>query len=347
MGGLRIGWVGMFALLTWGTTCAQPQVPQPDAPTLVVIVGMHVNKVQEINFKDGRVTLDFHIWFKWREPGQKPVVRCKEDAGEPQAACDKTAFNPLKSMELMNGKIDARSSKVEKVLQDNIHYASERWVVTVYKVWDISRFPFDRHTIELQLEDSERDRKALSMVPSGGSRLGKEIQIAGWRVPTFTHEQSTQAYDTDFGEGLGLRNAASQYSRATFRLDVVRNGPGPAVRLLTIVCLATLVAFVPFAINPRDIDPRFGLGVGAMFAVVANAFTIAQAVPDSDVLTVADKMHILCMAFIFSSIVVSALCLRWAETGREALQQRVDKWCTVGFPLAYTLTTAALIYWAV
>ena len=66
-------------------------------------------------------------------------------------------------------------------------------------------------------------------------------------------------------------------------------GRGAAIKLLSTVILATGVAFVSFMVKPSDLDARFGMGVGALFAVAASAFIVSASVPDSASLTVADQ----------------------------------------------------------
>ena len=62
--------------------------------------------------------------------------------------------------------------------------------------------------------------------------------------------------------------------------------------------------------KPSDLDARFGMGVGALFAVAASAFVVSASLPDSASLTVADKMHMVALGFIFLTLLLSAFCLR-------------------------------------
>jgi hypothetical protein len=110
------------------------------------------------------------------------------------------------------------------------------------------------------------------------------------------------------------------------------------------VIVSTLVAFVAFLIKPTDLDPRFGLGVGALFAVAASWFIVSSLVPDSAVLTLADMVHVISMVMIFVSVVVSARALWHAESGRDAQAAVLDRWCAVGFPVAFG--AACVAAWA-
>ena len=66
--------------------------------------------------------------------------------------------------------------------------------------------------------------------------------------------------------------------------------------------------------------------------------------PESQLLTVADQMHILSMGFIFASVVQSAISLKWDEAGDEAKWKRSDRICIVLFPAAFLLWSAWLVF---
>src|SRR5262245_56553347 len=65
-----------------------------------VIVGSYVNQILDLSFKDRRYIIDFWIWFRWKPEG---------------AMAD---YKPLDSFELINGRIDSKSSIVEKKIGD-------------------------------------------------------------------------------------------------------------------------------------------------------------------------------------------------------------------------------------
>jgi hypothetical protein len=314
---LRAAWVGLGV----AAGLAAPATAAPGK----VIVGTYINKMHEVSFKDSKFTLDFYIWFRW-----KPVGPLAD-------------YKPLESMDLINGRVDSKTAVVEKKIGD-MNYASARLTATVFETWRLETFPFDKHHVQVHVEDSGLFIDQLVFEPDlTNSRLGDEIALAGWTVSGFVTNAVAKTYKTNYGDTSLPTDAQSTFSRLTFGMNMTRQGFGPAVKLLSTVIFATLVAFVAFGIRPADVDPRFGLGVGALFAVAASAFVVASTVPDSDLLTIADQVHIIAMGFIFASIVQSAFCLKWDEAGEEARWKRVDAWSRVIFPLLFLLWTGWLI----
>ena len=314
---LRVLLIG--ALLAAGL--AAPASAEPNK----VVVGTYINKMQDISFKDSKLTLDFYIWFRWKAAGEL------------------SAYRPLDSMELINGRIDGKTSIVEKKIGD-LNYTSARITATIYKNWELEMFPFDKQRVTVQVEDSQFVSSVLQFEPDlANSGLGDEIGLPGWLFSGFATETMLKTYKSNYGDTSLPTDRLSTYSRLTFGTEMTRDGWGPAIKLLTTAIIATLVAFVAFLIRPTDVDPRFGLGVGALFAVAASGFVVASTEPDSGLLTIADQVHTVAMWFIFASLVQSALCLKWDEAGSKAKWKRLDLWSIVVFPLLFLVSTALLI----
>jgi hypothetical protein len=84
---LRALWIAV--LLAAGL--AAPVCAEPGK----VVVGTYINKMNEVSFKDSKFSLDFYIWFRWKPVGEL------------------ANYKPIESMELINGRIDGKTSIVE------------------------------------------------------------------------------------------------------------------------------------------------------------------------------------------------------------------------------------------
>lgn len=307
----------MLLVLMVGVAQAQPQQ---------VVVGSFVNKIRDLNFKENKYALDFYLWFRWKAEG---------------ALAD---YKPLESFEIINGKIENKSSIDEKKIGD-MNYAAVRVSATMSENWMLAQYPFDAHSMKVYIEDSRFTSKDIVFVADKtNSRLGDEIDMAGWSASNFAADVKAKVYRTNYGDISQPADARSEYSRFIFAMDIRRDSFGSALKLLSTVLLATAVAFVAFMVKPSDLDARFGMGVGALFAVAASAFIAASSVPDSGVMTVADMVHMIALAFIFASLLVSAVCLKLEVTGREELAFRIDHYCLALFPLAF-YGWAAYVVW--
>ena len=278
-----------------------------------------------MSFRERRYVIDFWIWFRW-----EPVGALKD-------------YNPLESFELINGRVDAKSSIVEKEI-DKVKLASARVTANVSQAWDVNAFPFDRHRLQIHIEDSKYAANDLVFeLDLANSRLGDEIELSGWTVTEFEPRVTNKVYDTNFGDVSLPTRDVSVYSRFTYSMDLLRETHDAAIKLLGGMFFATLVAFSAFLVSPSDTNTRFGIGVGALFAVATSAVIAAQAVPDSSALTAADKLHMISMGFIFASLLQSSLCMKLVENGHEFRSRRLDLGCLVAFPLLFALICGGVV----
>jgi hypothetical protein len=69
-----------------------------------------------------------------------------------------------------------------------------------------------------------------------------------------------------------------------------------------------------FFIKPFNIDPRFGLCVGGLFATIGNKYIIEGMVPSTNEVTMLDDLHNVTLVYIFLIITISVIsscrCMR-------------------------------------
>lgn len=300
-------------------TSAQAQPSQ-------VVVGTYVNRIQDIDFRDNRYAIDFYLWFRW-----KPEGRLAD-------------YKPLESFEIINGKVESKSGVVEKKIGE-VNYAAVRVNATMAEAWNLAKYPFDAHTMRIAVEDSNLTAGELVFVADrANSALGDELNMSGWRALNFGTQIDSKKYRTNYGDVSLPSDTQSVYSRFVFFMDIQRESYGSAFKLLSTVLLATAVAFLAFMVKPSDLDARFGMGVGALFAAAASAFIAASAVPESGVMTLADTTHMIALLVIFATLLMSTLCLKLEVSGREELAFRIDRICLVMFP-ALLYGWAAWVVW--
>ena len=107
--------------------------------------------------------------------------------------------------------------------------------------------------------------------------------------------------------------------------------------------LATAVAFVAFLVKPSDLDARFGMGVGCAVRRRGQRVHVSSPVPDSGAMTLADRMHMVALAFIFITLLLSALCLKLEVSKRRELAYRIDRVAVVLLPVLFYGWAAWLI----
>lgn len=296
---------------------------EDDRPPAEVVVGMYVNAIRSVSLQENAFEVDFWIWFRWPKDGR--------------------TVDPLASFEVVQGDIESKSGEVYEDL-DEVRYAACRVVARVTTFFDVHSFPNDRHTLRIVIEDSEHEDHELVFRADGeNSRLDPNVQVAGFLVGEARTDVTSHEYRTNYGDITLPSDAESTYSRFELQIDIKRPGLGFAVKLLWAFWLSSLIALVALFIKPINLDPRFGLGVGALFAAMANAFVINSALPETTDVTTADAAGMVSIAVIFISIVESIVSLWMFENGREAVAKRLDKISFVVITLAYVVVNVVVL----
>jgi hypothetical protein len=317
----------LCAIITLNAAARQGSVstapPSSASDPTLVTVGTYVNQIYAMNLKENIFTVDFYIWFRWK--------------GD--------AVNPIETFELMNGKISEKNLIPTRDIGDQ-HYAQARITAVINKFWDVSRFPLDSHDLAILIEDQNSDITRLRYVAdTENAGFDKDLKVVGYNATGGKAAITDNHYNTNYGDiSLPVGNE-SIYSRYGYAVHAARPSYSYFFKLFSTIFISAMVGFLAFLVKPVDLDPRFGLGVGALFAVVASTFVISSELPDSERMTMADSINLASMIMIFLSLIQSAIALKIysrSENG-ERLAGRLDTICIVVFPLVYILWILAIV----
>ena len=308
--------LALLSLAAWPVSAAAP----PEGPDSVH-VGMYVNRIYDVSLRDNRFTADFYLWFRWKNKD----------------------LDPVKSFEIVGGEKTFQSEPYRSKDGD-VNYAFSRVTAVMTQHWDVSAFPFDDHVLTVQIEDGESETGTLVYVLDAGN-LGKspDIKIPGWALDKFYFGVVPYTYATNYGDPTLPPENQSIFSRFYCSVRVVRAGVGYFIKLFIAVFLSALIAFMSFFISPTDLQSRTGLGVGAIFAAVGSQYVIASSLPDSNIMTMADQLHIAAFLFIFLSILVAVISLNLYNRGKKESSAKLDRFCQKAFPIAYGTITLLII----
>jgi hypothetical protein len=108
--------------------------------------------------------------------------------------------------------------------------------------------------------------------------------------------------------------------------------------------ISVAIAFLSFVLKPSETDPRFGVGVAAIFGAVSSEIVTTSNLPDMPYLTLADKIHLFSLFVIFLSLLQSCLTLRLFRKGNVKRAARIDRISLFAFPIAYAVIISLLTF---
>jgi len=280
-----------------------------------VIIGTYLNNIPSVDIKNSQFTVDFYVWFRWEGDDWKP----------------------LETFELANGRITSKTGFVKKKLGTQ-NYALCRVLATMTKFWDMRRFPLDNHTLTLEIEDAELDDRSLAWdVDADNTGHSPELEIPGWIIKHTQSKAAPHHYRTNYGDTSLPSNQQSSYSRYVYALDVARPGYGRFLRVFFGLFVAVLISWCAFFVRPKESSPRVSLGIGATFAAAAVTVAINNSLPDTNSVTMADKLVMLTLGMIVASVFVTITALWLFAVEKDATRKRMDRLCSILFPVAYSV----------
>ena len=89
--------------------------------------------------------------------------------------------------------------------------------------------------------------------------------------------------------------------------------------------IAFLISIISFTPHPSEMEPRFGLPVGGLFAAVGNKYIIDSLLPESSLFSLVDTLHALTFMAILGTLLVSAIALNQFDNGKKELSESTNR----------------------
>jgi hypothetical protein len=331
----------IFAILVLGavmraavaTPCQHVGPADAAVPTRDVVVGMYLRDVPEVDLRAGTFAFDAYLWFRW-EPAQFLAIGAEpseDPSGLPRAPSE--SYEVMGVHELQTTAVSSRPG-----------YAVFRVQGKVRQSFDLGRFPLDDHVLGIRVEDAENEIHRVRYVPDVEGSTAGHLTLHGWATTPLRVEAGTEEFATNFGDLELPTGTKSVYSAVTFQIGVNHDGVAYFAKLTCTAFIAAILSMLALLIRPSDVDPRFGLPVGGLFAAVASEWAVSEALPDRSGLTMADWIHVASFLAIFVVVLVSVFSLRHFEAGREEGSRRLDRLAFWGLLPSYAVSILLIVW---
>jgi hypothetical protein len=277
---------------------AQDSLSQ-DTPDTVK-VGAYVIGLHDINFHEKEYTIRFWLWFVYDNPD----------------------FDFSRQLDIPN----AKEIGPPEIIQDSID--GKAWTIMKMKCvmkesWDVQDFPFDMQHLRLQVENTLFDKRSLVFVPDvKGSRFDEKEAIDGWQIINFKVMNKENDYETGFGDSSSNYQVFSTFN---IEMDIERNAWGLFLKIFIGMYIAFLISIISFTPHPSELEPRFGLPVGGLFAAVGNKYIIDSLLPESSTFTLVDTLHAFTFFTVFITLLVSAFSLKLHDSGKSERAMQINR----------------------
>lgn len=281
-----------------------------------VVIGVYILDVYNIDLKEGAFSADFYVWLRWKG----------------------SASEKLEKLESMNGQLQF-SGEVDKYDQGDVHWRCFHCTGKFRSPFDFHDYPTDNHLLRILLENPSEDFRTFTFIPDReNSAQSPVLNLGSWeqRAPMEINV-SVFTYRTTYGSPSRSKGELTRYSRFSIEIPIRHAGGGAIAYSKTFLplLLSMAIALLSFLIDPQDLDPRFGMGVAAIFGAVSSMIVISNSTQETPYYTISDKVHLFTLSLIFITLLMSCISLKLARSGREDGRRQFDLYGGIGCLIIY------------
>jgi len=286
-----------------GLTQGDTSLQQNTSPVKVT-AGIYVDRIVELTMRELSWTVDCYIWFNWSD----------------------TSLVPSDNFQVVDGWIESKEKK-DEYKKNGSHYVLYRIVARITSVFDETRFPCDDHLLTICIEDPSYTRqKMIFVADSINSSVSSRVKIPGYLIYQKSQVEKPHSYKTSRGDPRLASGSKATFSQFRMGIWIKRDGWGFFLKMFLPLFIAVAVASLAFFIKPTAVDPRFGLGIGALFAAVANSYITSSMLPNTGVMSLADIINIMGTVTILLTLIESTISLHlYDRRDKKQLSHRFDR----------------------
>lgn len=219
----------------------------------------------------------------------------------------------------------------------------------IRKNWEKTNFPFDQQLLRIKVESSENDLNSLVFTPDEkNSELSDTFlsQNDEWKIISSRFYTDITRYNSNFGNQF----SGNESFNSSFNTEIVIKRKDSVLilfKLITGLIISFLISVCVFFIKPIDIDPRFGLCVGGIFAAIGNKYIVDNIVPSTNKFNLLDDLHTLTFFYIFLIVIMSIISLNIYEKGTQRSKKNallLDRVSFFVIILSYPLIITSIVF---
>ncbi len=262
-----------------------------------VKVGVYVLNVGKLDTSTGGFTIDFYLSFS----SDRPI--------------DTTRF------EFANG----RATTVDKSVDEPTE-KFYRIQASLANTLNLSRYPFDRHRLTIEIEDKEQTVRTLVYEPSReDSGLDPAVNVSGWVIDKWDAAVETHEY-APYG---------TAFSRYVFSIEIHRSTTAAILKTLLPALTIVVVGLLSLVLSPDKIIPRLTLNTGSLTGAVLFHLNMTSSLPPTAYLTFGDRFMLFNYVGLTLTLVSTLIALYYVDRKRTEEANRVHNRALVIVPLIW------------
>ena len=243
-----------LSLTLVGESKAQASTQSTSSQPVQVQVGVYIIDIQSIDLANSNYQLDFYLWFNFNS--------------------SQINATQVAQFEFINGE------PTVKQIDQSDGYLEYRVTGTFLKTFDFTNYPFESHTLYIELEHENLDDTQLIYSIDPTSYIEPTAGVAGWNTGNLTSQVVTHSYGDQ------------SFSRPEF--DVILSRPliSGFIKDVLPISIITGISLLAFAMAAEDYNNKMALGITTLLSATAFHLSLLSGIPPTGYLTLADRMMI-------------------------------------------------------
>lgn len=261
------------------------------------MVGTYILGVGNLDMTTGGYTIDFYL-----------TLTCDRPCPEPQ-------------FDIMNAT-DESYKDLQSATDRRYNYRVRADLATRL---DLEDYPFDAHTLTIEIEDKSLSNKELVfVVDTSATGVDKYVLVSGWDLDGFNTPEAEGNWQARVEDHLYPVFNNEAYSRYVFSLNISHPWQASFLKGLFAAIVIVGVGMLSFLMTYDDAEDRLNLTAATLASAIFYHMTLTSSVPPVGYLTYADRFMILQYVFITASLAVAvALFLLLSEAKRGSDHQKL------------------------
>lgn len=272
-----------------------------------VLVHTFVRSVEKVDLSESTFRIDFYLVF--------------------EVDLSEISLEEVKQFEFVNGEPSMRI--IDENIQGSRGELAYRVKGDFVTPFELGRYPFDNHNIEVILEfilgPSELNIEAASMV-------NPDMIIVGWDYEGIEVREVVHSYD---GVNMVPRYVLSINIRRPPLSTILKN-----IMPITVISSIALLTFLISASNPSQ---RIGLGVSTLLSATAFHLSLLGGIPPTGEFTIADGIMLSVYLLHFYSLLISVYLMRLKDRDDKLRAENVNKKAMILLPVIIIVPIAIAI----
>ncbi len=302
--------------------------PSTEVPTPITL-GLFIEEIPAINELENTFTIEGRMSITWCDlrlqhggSGEENIDTFLEEKAQEKIRSiwwpDITFANEVAKRDIANEALFIHGN-------GTVEYR-EKFSVTLEGKYDLSKFPFDKQTLQIEMASFAWDVRYLKiLIDTQRTGFSDEFELPEWHTSQITN---------DIKEFMEVESPAP-FSKLVIMIDVTRQFGFYLWKVLLPLISLVLICFAIFWMSNDSLADRMSISFTGVLTVVAYQFIATGSLPKVPYITLMDVYinfsFIIMIATILQSIVISS----YQNSDKNERARHIDKSSRWLFPIAY------------